>query len=614
MAINKKRSTIIKMFYNLSIVESRAKELEKKLRLAGVPDNPRKLAAKSFAMLFFSIIGSVLLAILGFFFLLKFRYTGEHIFVFVSIMTLMLAAFLPVIAYLISIIDVSHRINVRKVGSEAETPAFSALFLVFLRSGISPKLLFENVSESATFTYISEIALYISKRIQYFGESIEKALSEARKTIPSDIFNKLITAYITAVETGAPVYETMQAKVRDIMKELELKASTVAGTLMTLGEGYITWLSSGFVVILLMLILKATYSTFASLPLGFLGLMAVILLPVVNLVFIWAVDQVQLRFPEKPPKANRLFIYMFPLGFVLGIVFMIAFEEIISKLPGQIPVSPEYMIIDLITLNGNTSMIPATMLGFSAGFLIVIIPSYLSAKKEVSTGTGYDQYVATFLRAVAEGLRSGLSPEKVLESLKDAKELGKFSDVLERIDALLKVGYPLKDAFRKASEIIRDFSTRIAFLSLADMSEIGSLVPETVEILAEQIETQVRIRREYYARIKVLRNVLYVGSIIVLVTTVLLSSIIFSLIHSSGIQSSSFLLVAQVLVPRAIYIISVASVFNALTTGLLIGKMSTGRVSDGFFHAGLLIVLTTALILVSLAIRFTFIPSTPPTF
>ena len=601
-------SGIVRIFYNLSAVDSSARKLQKKLKLAGMPDNPKVLVAKSFTGLFFSSIFSIILAVLGVIFLLKFKYTGEHTFIFLSFITFILSAFLPVITYLFSTIGISHRIAVRKYGIDAETPAFSALMLVFLRSGLSIRLLFENVSNSSTFIYVRDVGLYVLKRMKYFGESVEKALTETTQTVPSEAFNKLITAYTTAIETGVPIYESMRAKVVDVMKEIELKATNTANTLSTLGSGYIIWLSSGFIMFLLLLVLRAVFPLLSGLSIGLLGVIAVVFIPLVNVIFIWMVDQIQLKFPEKTLRADKLFLYLFPLGFILGLILMAIIEIIISKLPGQIPVSPEYMIIDLFTLNGNTSMIPATLLGFTLGFTIVSIPPYLSAKKELSVGTGYDTYIATFLRAVAEGIRSGIPPEKILENLKDAEGLGKFRNILEKITALADIGYPLKDAFRKASETIIDFPTRIAFSSLADMMEIGSLTPETIDILAEQIETQVRIKREYYSKIKVMKYILYAGTILVLVATVLLSSIIFSLIHG---QSSAFLLEAAVLVPRAIYITSVASVFNAVTAGLLIGKMATGRVSNGYSHVVFLLVITTALIIISLMIRFSFTTTAP---
>jgi len=607
-----KKSNLYKSISNFRFVNSMAKSLEKKLRYASIPENPKKVATRFFLYRIISLIITVILIGVGFLFFEKYEITKLPIFIVVGIMLFMFGAITPVMIYLVLNIDISQRIDKRRIGIEAETPAFAALFLVFLKSGISPRLLFKNLMKTSSFMYINTVAKYIIKRVTFLGESVEKAVEEAIKTIPSDLFNDLLMTYVTAIETGAPVFETMEAKVKDIMKQLEVKASVVVSNLSGLAEGYITWLSSGFITLLLMLILEAVFPLFQGLPITVWGAMAVILLPTVNIFFVWATDQMQLKFPERPLKADKLFLMLFPVGFGLGIVFMILIEEIIPRLTGQIPVQPKYLVLGLFTLTGNTSYIPATLIGLTMGFLITTIIPYIYAKRELMTGTGYDKYVAQFLRAVAEGVRSGLSVEKVLETLKDSKELGKFRTILERVNKLIRFGFPLKDAFRDASNIINEFSTRIAFSSLADMIEIGSLTPETIEILADQIEAQVRIRREYLAKIKSLLYILYIGSILVLVTSVILSSVIFSLLHNLN-GSNAFLLTAQVLVPQVIYIISVSSIFNAITTGLLIGKLATGRVANGYIHVTLLLVFTTALILISLAIRFSIGPSISPT-
>lgn len=608
-----KKSNLYNSLGNFRFVTSMAQSLEKKLRYASMPENPKKVAIRFFLYRLISLISTVVLITVGFLFFEKYEITKLPIFIVVGIMLFMFGAVIPVLVHLVLTLDISQRIDKRRIGIEAETPAFAALFLVFLKSGLSPRLLFKNLMKASSFMYINYVAKYITKRITFLGESVEKAIEETTKTIPSDLFNDLLMTYVTAIETGAPVFETMEAKIKDIMKELEVKASVVVSNLSGLAEGYVTWLSSGFITLLLMLILEAIFPLFHGLPITVWGAMAVILLPTVNIFFVWAADQMQLKFPERPLKADKIFLILFPVGFGLGILFMVLIEEIIPRLTGQIPVPPKYLILGLFTLTGTTSYIPATLIGLTMGFLVASIIPYIYAKRELMVGTGYDKYVAQFLRAVAEGVRSGLSVEKVLETLKDSKELGKFRIILERVNKLVKFGFPLKDAFRDASNIINEFPTRIAFSSLADMIEVGSLTPETIEILADQIEAQVRIRREYLAKIKSLLYILYIGSILVLVTSVILSTVIFSLIHNFN-GSNAFLAEAQVLVPQVIYIISVSSIFNAITTGLLIGKLATGRIANGYIHVALLLTFTTALILISLAIRFSIGPSVAPAF
>ena len=595
------------IFYRSSIINGLANSLEKKLKQAGLSDDPRMYASRIFSFILTSVVIAIILMAFGILLIRYYELTKLPKFAATGITVLLFAIIIPIVTYLALISNVSQKVENRRIGIESETPAFSALFLIFLRSGLSPRLLFENLARTTAFTYINSVAKYIVKRINYLGESVERAIEESIKTVPSKLYEELMTTYITAIRTGAPVFETMQAKVKDIMKEIELKASKAADNLSGIGEGYVTWLASGYITIFLILILEAVFPQLHVMPLGVLGAFAVIGIPLVNLIFIWMVDQIQFKFPERPLRANKIFLALFPVGLAIGIVLVALLEPIVAKIAHQIPVSPKYMLTAFFTLSGNTNYIPATIIGLTIGLLIAVIPPYIIAEREISASTGYDIYVARLLRAIAEGIRAGLSPETVINNLKDSKELGKLQDILKRVVAYTKLGFPLKDAFRRASEIIMDFPTRMALTSLADMIEIGSLTPETIEILADQIDTQVRIRREYLAKIKILLYMPYVGSILALVATVILSSAIISLLSSSSfVTSYGPLATAQVLVPKTVYIASVSSVFNALTAGLLVGKLATGRIANGYLHSALLMIITAVLILVFLSIKFSF--------
>ena len=602
------------LFYNSSVIDGLAKSLEKKLKQAGLSDDPRIYASRIFSFLLIGIIVGVSLLLFGVLGVREYEITRLTKFMILGLTMTIFGLIIPIITYLVSISSMSQKIESRRLRIEAETPAFAALFLVFLRSGLSTRLLFENLAKTTAFTEINNISKYIIKRINYLGESVERAINESIKIVPSKLYDELMTTYITALRTGAPVFETMQTKIKDITKEIELMASKAADNLSGVGEGYVTWLSSGFISFFLILILQAVFPQLNVIPPAMLGAFAVIGIPLVNLMFVWVADQAQYKFPERPLKSNKLFLELFPVGIVLGIILMIIIEPIIAKITHHIPIPPEYMVIGLFTLSGNLNYIPATVIGLTIGLIVTVIPPYILTKRELSAGTGYDVYVARFLRAVGEGTRAGLSPEAVLENLKDTKELGKLQEVLKTVVAYIKLGYPIKDAFRKASDVILDFPTKIAFSSLADMIEVGSLTPESIEILADQIDTQIRIKREYYTKIKVLLAMPYVGSVLALIATTILSTAIISLLSSSSLVSSyGPLAVAQVLVPKAVYISSISAVFNAFTSGLLVGKLASGRIANGYLHAALLLVITAVLVLVALSVKFSFGGSVAPT-
>jgi len=612
---NQNYSSIDLMFYKSSFAKWLSKSLERKLLQAGMPDDPQILASRLLFFLIMSGIATFALMIIGIFAFRDFVLTHNPKFAVFGIMSFIFGVIIPVITYLIFEMNISQKIEARRIGIEAETPAFSALFLVFLRSGLSPKILFENLSKTKAFNYINVVSKYIVKRMSYLGEGVEKAVENSITVVPSKLYDELMSTYITAILTGAPVYETMSSKVKDILKRIELLASVAADRLSGVGEGYVTWLASGFITIYLILILESVFTLLKVLPLPIIGVLVVVFIPIVNVLFIWMVDSLQFKFPEKQLRADKIFLMLFPVGFILGIVLMMILEPLMARIFNYPVVSPEYLLIELFTLSGTTFAVPATVVGLSLGFIITLVPAAVIAERELREGTGYDIYVVRLLRAIGEGVRAGLTPETVIKNLKDSSEMGKLQVVLKRLYAYIRLGVPLKDAFRKASGTIIDFPTRVAFNALADMIEIGSLTPESVEILADQLDSQIRIRNEYYAKIKVLLYMPYVGSILALVTSVILSSAILSLI-TTGKFAFTYgpLASATVLVPKAIYMTALSSVFNAVLAGLLVGKLARGRVASGYKHAIILTVITMFLLLMVLLVRFSFVSSpTAPT-
>lgn len=593
-------SKIDLIFYNSGFVKDLAKELSKKLMKAGSTEDPQLFASRLLFTLILSILMSIVFIVFSirFFELYRLTFTIKYLAGFLTL--LIIGIVIPPVTYLIQILQISQQIENRKIGLDNETPAFSAIFNVFLRSGLSARYVFEYLSKSTAMNYASQIASYINKRVKYLGESVETAIAESLNISPSKIFNEFLLTYITAVRTGAPVLETMEAKAKDILKSIELLASSAADKLSGVAEGFVIWLSSGFITFFLVLLLQAIFPSLAgSIPFPILASFAIFLIPLVNLLFIWVTDQTQFRFPERPLKAYKLFYLTFPLGIVISIIVLYVIR------------SPIPLLFYLIFLTGGVPQIPLTVFAFTIGLLIAAIPPAVLAIKELREGTGYDVYVVAFLRAIAEGLRAGLNPITVIKNLKDSPEMGKFRNILGTIYAYTVLGVPLKDAFKKASDKILDFSSKVSLVSLADMIEIGSLTPETVEALAEQVDAQIRIRREYNAKIRVLLYAPYVGIILALVASVLLGNAIYTiLLKQTYTTVYGPLASATILLPKALYIITISSLFNSFLSGLLVGKIGYGKTAAGFVHSAILVVITAILIVVSLHISL--IPSVSP--
>ncbi|MEM4042359.1 MAG: type II secretion system F family protein [Saccharolobus sp.] len=594
-------SKIELMFYKSSIVNSLAKGFEKRLKKAGLSLDPKLFASRVLFTLIFSIIISFVFIVFSIRLIELYRLTLLTKYLAGFIVMLIIGIIIPPIVYLVQILQISQNIENRRVGLDSESPAFSAIFTVFLRSGLSARSVFEYLSKSTAMTYTRQIASYISKRVKYLGESVETAIIEALETSPSKLVNEFLLTYVTAVRTGAPVLDTVEAKAKDLLKSIQLLAANAADQLSGIAEGFVIWLSSGFITFFLVLLLQAIFpSLTGSVPFPIIASFAIFLIPIVNLLFVWITDQVQFKFPERTLKAYKVFYITFPIGILISLIILFIVK------------SPVPLLLYLLSLTGGINQIPLTVIAFTIGLLIATVPPGIIAIRELKEGTGYDVYVVAFLRAIAEGLRAGLSPITVIKNLKDSPEMGKFKKILATIYAYTLLGVPLKDAFKKVSDQILDFSSKVSLISLADMLEIGSLTPETVQALAEQVDTQIRIRRDYTTKIKVLLYAPYVGIILALIASILLGNAMYTLLLKQGASASLYgpLAVAREILPKAVYVISISSLFNSFLAGLLVGKIGYGKTASGFIHSAILVVVTAILIIISLHISL--IPEVPP--
>ncbi|MEM3268732.1 MAG: type II secretion system F family protein [Metallosphaera sp.] len=597
---NRRSLGIIGNFYELGIVKSISKSVEKKLLMAGLSIDPRIFAAQIFFYLSISSAFSALLAFFGIYIIVKLYLVYRLAkFAVLGLMLLMFAVIIPPVTYLLLNVNISQTIENRRIGLDAESAAFSAVFTIFLKSGLSPRILFERLSKTTAFNYINQLTLYVSKRIDFLGESVEDALLRAIKVSPSRILNDFLLSYVSAVRSGAPVLDTVSAKAKDILRQLELAADIAADKLSGVGETYVIWLASGYITFFLILLLEALFPGIVggSIPLNVFGAILVLILPLVDGVFILMVEQSQMRFPERKVSSYRVFYISLGVGLITMFVLLGLTKE----------------LIPFLTLSGNTNDVTAVSLIMMIAFLIASVPPAIITSRELKKGTGYDPYVVSLLRAISEGIRAGLSPETIIENIKNSPEMGKLSNILKKISGYVSLGYPLRDAFIKGVEEILDFTSRISLVSIADMVDIGSLTPETIESLAEQVETQIKIKRQYESKVKILLYTPYIGVIISIIAVNFLSAAILGLITSNSFAFSSGALgEAKVLLPEAVFITTITSMINAFVAGLLVGKLGHGKVASGFIHSAIMVVITAILMIIIIHVHFTFGPSVAP--
>ncbi|BCU68220.1 flagellar assembly protein [Sulfolobales archaeon HS-7] len=596
-----RRSSTELIFRNTSLAKSLAKGYEIKLKQAGLSIDPLSYAS---TMLFYLIIGSVsgvAIAAVGIALIFKFYILAivkNPKIIIIALPLILFGMLMPIILYLALNANISEKIDKLKVGLDSETPIFSAVFLVYIRSGLNPGYLFEQLAESKAFNNIRKFSSYITKRVKYVGGGIEEALLSAGTISPSKTFRDLLFTYVTAIRTGAPVVNTLAAKAQDILKDFEVLTEKAADNLSGLAEGYVIYLSSGYIFFFLAAIMSGLFPTF-KIPLPVLAILAIFVIPMANFVFTFWADKIQVKFPEETMKAYKIFFISFPVGIAVTIVLLALTKQ----------------LLPLITLTGGLNNINLTSIDIAVGLIIASIPPYIETKKELGSRSGYNEYIVRFLRAIGEGLRAGLSPQSVMERLRDASEMGKFRTILSEVTAILMFGVSLKDAFKIGASKIRDFTAKVAMVSLADMLEIGSMTPDTIESIAEQIDTQLSSEKRYREKIKILIISPYLAIFLSLFASVVLGASIVKLFSVTTLPAFSYGNLEQAIIelPRITYVIGISSIINAFFAGFFVGKLQTGKTASGFLHCIILTVISTVMVIIAPHLTLVFPHTSTPT-
>ncbi|MEM0374391.1 MAG: flagellar assembly protein, partial [Sulfolobales archaeon] len=174
------------LLYRFPLTNSIANSLRPKLLKAGISEDPNYFAAKIVFYFLLSLIASILFIFIGILAFIRYTETLEARFLGAGFILIIFAVVIPSITYFVlTTVSISNRIDQRRTGLDAETPAFAAMFIVFLKSGLSPRSLFEGLSRIVALRYVSQIAKYIVKRMKYLSEGLEESLEAALNISPS---------------------------------------------------------------------------------------------------------------------------------------------------------------------------------------------------------------------------------------------------------------------------------------------------------------------------------------------------------------------------------------------------------------------------------------------
>jgi flagellar protein FlaJ len=465
----------------------------------------------------------------------------------------------------------------RATGLEREMPFAAAYISVMASGGIAPYTSFKRLSDVDLMPSMRQEARDIMKDVEVFGVDPLSALEEAAKKNPLDIFKDFLSGYASTVIIGGDIGHFLERKAEDIFKTRALRVKAAAERLGMLLETFIivmVMMSLCFYILFAVQQIQGGSAASASTGLStFTGILMYTYLftPFLSVVFIYMAHSMQPKTPVNEMKPYKIF----GASSVVGIVVLMLCTNFFGAT--RLPV--------FTTLISSGLDLPVAI---AAALCISAAPAGIvhmkMAKKQASLEAG----VTSFLRDLTEVRKTGLSPEKCIESL-SKRDYGAFSKELRKISAEISWGIPLKRVMMDFLHRTKSWMVQIVMFLLVETVDVGGGTIPMIESLANFNSLTADVDKEKKMSIRPYIMMPYLAAILLVATTTMMLGFTtgFSATTTTAVVSTSS--AAAKGLANTIFLTSV--VFNCYLIGIVAGKISEESIAAGFKHAAILVVI-----------------------
>ena len=450
------------------------------------------------------------------------------------------------------------RAGERAANLEREMPFATAYISVMASGGIAPYSSFKRLSEVDLLPGMKSEAREIIKDVEIFGIDPLTAIENAAKKNPLDIFKDFLSGYSSTVIIGGDIKHFLERKAEDIFKARALRVRAAAERLGMLLET--------FIIVNVMMSL-CFYIMFSVQNIGVSGgsggdvstilLYTFVLSPMLSMMFVYLAHSMQPKTPVTEMRPYKIFGVCTAAGMSLFLfLFLSGSFGVLSQMPVALAIA---LFI---------SAAPAA-----------IVHGKLSSKK-----TGTEQGVSSFLRDLTEVRKTGLSPERCIESL-SRREYGVFSKELRKISSEISWGIPFKKVVMDFISRTRSWMTQVVMFLLVETVDVGGGTIEMIESLARFNNLTQEVEKEKKSSTRPYIMMPYFAALLLVVTTSMMLSFTTGTIGVAGAPPPANMdWIRQVFMTSAI--------FYSYMVGIVAGKISEESIAAGFKHAAVLVIIS----------------------
>lgn len=449
---------------------------------------------------------------------------------------------------------------------EREMPFAATYVTVMATGGIPPYVSFKRLSEVNLMPAMRKEAKNITKDVEIFGVDPLTALDNSAKKNPLDIFRDFVSGYASTVIIGGDVNHFLETKAQDIFKTRSARVKIAAERLGMLLETFIIVMVLMSLCFYILFSVETIYSVGASLYSGML-MYTYVFTPMLSIVFIYLAHGMQPKTPITDWRPYKVFAIS-----SLVSVFVICL------------LSGFFGLLDIPLLDSLKNIIDFPTAVAISLFISTAPPAIIQGKIS-RRRLGIERGIASFLRDLTEIRKTGLAPERCIETL-SRRDYGAFSEELGTITTQLSWGIPIRRALMGFVKRTKSWLSQIVMFLLMETVDVGGGTIPMIEALARFYTMTQEVEKEKKMSVRPYIFVPYFAAVLLVATT--LMTLMFT---------SQTLAIAETMaidLEGITMMFTTSVIIHCYLIGIVAGKISEESVSAGFKHSALLVILAIA--------------------
>lgn len=474
----------------------------------------------------------------------------------------------PIFVMIIFMLTPMSKAGERSTRLEREMPFAATYVAVMASGGIPPYTSFKRLGEAELLPAMSREAKNLIRDVEIFGVDPLSAMNKSAKANPLDIYREFVGGYASTVIIGGDITSFLETKAEELFKTRAARVRAAAERLGMLLESFIIIMVLMSLCFYILFSVESIYSTGMSSYSGII-LYTYVFTPLLSFVFIYLAHGMQPKSPVTDWRPYKVF------GICIAVA--VAVLMLLTNFMGIIYVpflAPIASIVDLPTAVAITLVITSAP--------PAIIQIKLSSEK-ASTEKG----VTLFLQDLTETRKTGLAPEKCIETLSN-REYGSFSKHLKKITAELSWGIPLRKVFMDFVRRTKSWTTQIVMFLLVETIDVGGGTIAMIESLARFCTTTQQVEREKKMSVKPYIMMPYFAALMLVATTVMMLTFTNKTVTMAVGEAEAG---TSPELASLMIIFSTSVIIHSYLIGLVGGKISEESVAAGFKHSALLTVI-----------------------